>query len=86
MSESMEQTAAPRRRPRRQASNPDSMLMFPIEAADHLRICLTEIYSLMKTREFQSVIVEIPGVRGKRIHRERLRAFIEKLSPTEATQ
>lgn len=55
------------------------LLLKPAEAAAELRISEREFYYLAKAHP--ELVVDIPGVRGKRVSSVRLAEFVERLNP-----
>ena len=56
-----------------------TLLLTVAEVGDELRIGRSEVYELLKLHP--ELVIELPGTRGKRISRQRLASFIEKLNP-----
>ena len=57
-----------------------SLLLKPAEVAVELRISTREAFYLLK--EHPELVVEIPGVRGKRVSRRTLEQFVDLLNPS----
>jgi predicted DNA-binding transcriptional regulator AlpA len=58
----------------------DKILLHPREAAEMIGFKLATFYDLMKTnRGLRECVVEIPGVRGKRIHAVRFQGWIDSI-------
>jgi hypothetical protein len=59
----------------------DKLLLHPLEAAEMIGFKRDTFYALMKTnRGLRECVVEIPGVRGKRIHAVKFQQWADALA------
>jgi hypothetical protein len=56
-----------------------TLLLTVAEVGDELRIGRSEVYELLKLHP--ELVVELPATRGKRVSRQRLAQFVERLNP-----
>lgn len=61
----------------------DSVLLKVAEAAGECRVSKREMYYFLAAHP--ELVIELPGVRGKRVSRQRLVEFIERLNPVAAS-
>lgn len=60
----------------------DRLLLKFVEAAEAIGVSRRKWYELIATdAAFRNTVVEVPGLRGKRVRTDLLRAAIEGLSP-----